>query len=108
MTTSFTNLKGPAILSLILVLPFMLLEVVSRRNLPESFPVFLFSLLWLLPTVFIITLMPMVRTVRAGNSLIANPVTLLLKVVLLAVVAVVWASLLMDQMPCFLGVPNCD
>ncbi len=108
MTTLLTSLKTPAILSSMLVVPLLILELVNRRNLSEGFPVVVFSLLWLLPTVFIVTLMPIVRTVRAGTNLMANPVTLLLKVGLLVVTALLCGALLIDQMPCFLGVPNCD
>jgi hypothetical protein len=59
--------------------------------------------------IFIALLMPIVRNLRqAGNSLMANPVGLLLRIVFLLLIAWMWASLLIDQMPCFLGVPNCD
>jgi len=64
--------------------------------------------MWLLPLIFILTVMPIVRNLRAGNSLIAQPVSLLIRIVILVSVAWMWTSLLIDQMPCFLGVPNCD
>jgi hypothetical protein len=32
----------------------------------------------------------------------------LLRVVFLAFIARMWIGILIDQMPCFLGVPNCD
>jgi hypothetical protein len=39
----------------------------------------------------------------------ANPIALLLRVVLLGLVAIGWVNLVRDQMPCFLGgVPGCD
>jgi hypothetical protein len=53
--------------------------------------------------------MPIVRNVRrVGTSLLQNPVRLLLRVASLALIAIVWVATLLDQMPCFLGVPLCD
>lgn len=102
------DLKPAAVIGLILVLPLMLLEWVNHRNLHESFPVALFVFLWLLPAAFVVVLAPLVRTVRAGRSVTANPVNLLLRVTLLILIAVLWAGVFVDQLPCFLGVPNCD
>lgn len=104
------SLKSAALISLILMLPFVLLEslnqTMTRRNAPDL--ILLFGLLWLLPTALIVTLVPLVRTVRAGNSVAANPLNLLFRVALLVLIAMMWRSLLMDQLPCFMGVPNCD
>lgn len=108
MQTFFTTLRIPAVLSFILVLPLMIMEVVNRRNFNEGFPIALFVVMWLLPVIFLLVLTPILRTIRAGNSLLASPVRLLLSVALLVLIATVWTSALIDQMPCFLGVPNCD
>jgi len=108
MQNILTNLRSSALISLLLMFPFMLLELVNRRNFNEGFPIFLFGFLWFLPLLFMMTMMPLVRNVRAGNSLLANPITLLLRVVLLGFITWVWLSVVIDQMPCFLGVPNCD
>jgi len=108
MKSILTNLKSPAIISFVLVIPFIALELINRRNFNQDFPFPLFGFMWVLPILFIITMMPIVRNIRAGNSIIANPIILLLRVVFLAFIAWMWVSLLIDQMPCFLGVPNCD
>ncbi len=108
MKTALTNLGLPALIGLLLVLPFMLMELVNRWNYQEGFPVNLFGMMWLSAVAFVVILMPIVRNVRAGNSLMANPVSLLLRVVFLAFIARMWIGILLDQMPCFLGVPNCD
>ena len=105
-----TNPKSAALISFILVLPFALLEslnsTITKQNAPGL--IVLFGLLWLLPVAFIVILVPIVRTVRAGNSLMANPINLLLRVTFLALIAWFWGSLFIDQLPCFMGVPNCD
>jgi hypothetical protein len=108
MQTILTNLKLPVLISSMLVIPFMIMEVVNRRNFNEGFPIPLFIFMWVLPILFVVTLMPIVRNVRAGNNLMASPVNLLIRVVILVFIAWMWTSLLIDQMPCFLGVPNCD
>lgn len=100
------NLKMAAVVSLILVLPFAILELLyntlTRQNLPGL--IVLFLILWLLPTTAIVILTSFARSVRAGHSVIS----LLLKVVLSVCIAVIWVSIVVDQIPCFIGIPNCD
>jgi hypothetical protein len=86
----------------------MVMEVVNRRNFNEGFPIALFAIMWLLPLLFILIATPTVRNIRAGNSVIANPVIPVIRVVFLAFLAWMWFGNLIDQMPCFLGVSNCD
>ncbi len=110
MKTITSDFRSAAIISFILVLPFAILEAlnntITRQNAPGL--LLLFGILWLLPTAFIVILMPVVRTVRAGNSILANPINLLFRVAFLVLTAIMWGGLLIDQLPCFLGVPNCD
>jgi hypothetical protein len=200
MQTILKTLGSSALISLLPILPFMIMEVVNRRNYNEDFPFFLFFFMWfnlfaisliLLPTVqgrqtvdhnvakpvppqgntlltnprsaavisvvlflfpvilswldslgwvplqslingpnpeqdylpgMIISLGlfsfpvaagivargPIVRTLRAGGSLFAHPIHLIIVVFLLAIFGVGWASLIIDQWPCFIGVPQCD
>jgi hypothetical protein len=102
------SVVAAALISLILVAPFAFLELRYGSHNYSNFPVALFGALWLLGTIFLITIAPIVRTVRAGGSLLAHPVTLWLRLVLLAFVAWMWVGITIDQLPCFLGVPNCD
>jgi len=116
MKTITIDLRSAAIISFILVLPFMILDfwfqivnkptALSGRNYRDF--IMLFGFLWLLPTAFLVILVPIVRNARAGNSIMANPTNLLLRVAFLTLSAITWGSLLIDQLPCFLGVPNCD
>jgi hypothetical protein len=108
MKNMFITLRSPAILSFILVFPFLIMELANRQNSMEAFPLPLFVMLWLLPMVFIVILMPVLQNVRMGNSLMAHPVQLLIRVGILVLIAVFWTGILMDQISCFLGVPNCD
>ena len=108
MQTIPKSIGSSALISLLFILPFIIMEVVNRRNFNEGFPIPLFIMMWILPVIFILTIMPIIRNVRAGNSLMAQLINLLLRVVVLVLVAWMWTGLLIDQMPCFLGVPNCD
>ena len=51
---------------------------------------------------------PVVNTLRAGGSLFAHPLHLIIVVVILTALAWSWGSWVTDQWPCFLGVPLCD
>ena len=104
------NIKSAMLISFILVLPFAILEslnnTITKQNAPSL--ILLFGVLWLLPVAFIVILVPIVRTVRAGSSLLANPIAFLFKVAILVFIAWFWGNLFIDQLPCFMGVPNCD
>lgn len=108
LSSSPRNLKAPAIIGAVLVLPFMILELVNGGGIHGNFPIPLFGFMWLLPVSFVVILMSIVRSRPAGNRSMPNPVSLLSKVALLILIAWLWVSLVVDQMPCFLGVPNCD
>ena len=96
MQTILKSFGSPALLSVLLILPLMIMEIVNRRNFNEDFPAFLFLILWLnLFAVFSI-LLPIVQSRRTGKQDIANAIPAQRD------------TLLIDQMPCFLGVPNCD
>ena len=105
--TIATNFKSAMLISFILVLPFAILEslnnTITRQNAPGL--LVLFGLLWLLPMAFIVVLVPIVR---AGKSGVANPINLLFRIAFLALIAMMWGGIIIDQLPCFMGAPNCD
>ena len=105
-----TNLKSAAIISFFLVLPLAILDFLfnplRRQNLLD--PIVLFGLLWLLPMVFIVLFAPIVQSIRAGNNILTSPVTLLFRVAFLIFIAWIWGVAIIDQLPCFIGIPNCD
>lgn len=110
MKTITKDLGLAALISFILVLPLAILEGVNNTITNENVSglILLFGVMWLLPTAFIVILMSIVRRVKAGNTRVSNPLTLLLRVASLVLIASVWVWGLIDQLPCFLGVPNCD
>jgi hypothetical protein len=57
---------------------------------------------------FIINLLPILRSVRSGGSIAAHPVNLIFAILTLADILWVFGSMILDQYPCWIGVPNCD
>ncbi|MBC8031204.1 MAG: hypothetical protein H7Z16_13900 [Pyrinomonadaceae bacterium] len=122
-----TNSRSAALISFILALPLAILFPIAVFEI-EPFNTLLKRLLTgsdgyqinalgrgvegvamlLLPVAFIVNLVPIVRNLRAGNSITATPINLSLAAALLLFVAVTWGWALVDQIPCFMGVPNCD
>ena len=98
MKNLFTKLKMPMIFGLILVLPFIALELINRRIFQEGFPITLFGILWLLPTAFFSTLLPIIREARAGNNIFENPIAFFLKAAFLAILANLWGAIILDQL----------
>ena len=76
MQTMLKTLGSSALFSLLLSLPFMIMEVVNRRNFNEDFPIMLFFILWLNLFAISLILLPIVRGRRAENHALANPVPL--------------------------------
>jgi amino acid permease len=74
MQTMLKTIGSPALISLLLILPFMLMEVVNRRNFNEDFPFMLFFVLWLNLFAISLILLPIVRGRRTGNRDMAHPV----------------------------------
>lgn len=104
-----TTCGGAALVSLLLVLPFAFLDFKYNSGARRAADVLmLFGLLWFLPTVFFSIAGPLVQTMRAGQSLLATPVKLCVSAAFLVLLAFLWGGLLADQLPCFLGYPNCD
>jgi len=97
------HLAAPAALGLLFVAPFILLEL-KNRGVNQGFPVPLFVMLFGLPFAFFLILIPVVRRARNRQA----PAALVLRAGVLLLIAAAWVGLVRDQMPCFLGVPNCD
>ncbi len=105
---TLSHLAPAAIIGSILILPLVILELVYGQASYSNFPVPLFAILWLLPVMFVLMIAPAVRGVWGGSAILANPTVLLFRLAFAVLIAVFWAGLVIDQMPCFLGVPNCD
>ena len=101
------HLRLPILISLLLVLPLMTMELINRRNFNEGFPFVLFLVLFFVTFSFTLLLILIIKNIRIGNKINITPV-LFIQVGFLILIGVFGIMILIDQMPCFLGVPNCD
>jgi uncharacterized membrane protein YidH (DUF202 family) len=127
MKNSLTKPRSAAIISFVLCLPFAFLFTLLMLNIEPNFgplqpllnnadpdqPDVLGSLIalgtfLLVLAAFIINLIQIVRTMQAGGSITTHPVNLVLAVATLATIAVIIGAIIVDQYPCWIGVPNCD
>ena len=89
------------------VLPLAVLEL-RRGEGVSRFPVALFLALWVLAGATALGARSVARRVstRAGGARAMSALWPALAIVALALA--LWGILVLDQMPCFLGAPNCD
>jgi len=117
LMTSVVLILSVVILSLLVSLGWEPLERLLNDPNPEQLSVFgirvasqfIALVLFSLPIAAgIVAGRPIVRTLRAGGSLFAHPINLIIVVFILSTFAIGLANLIIDQWPCFMGVPNCD
>jgi len=108
LQTMKTTMITATLVSTVLVAPLVYLELRYGTQSYSRFPYPLFLILWLVPAAFIIAAAPLMRAVRARKNLLERPGVLMVRVVFLVFAALFWTGFVNDQMPCFLGVPNCD
>ena|SRR5688572_7044472 len=109
MNSSIRDLRLAVFTSSLLVAPFAILEsfhtTLTKQNASGIF--LLFGLLWLLPAVFLLLMLPAVRSLMGKHDRAAS-FGLLVRITLGVLVVMAWGGLVLDQLPCFLGIPNCD
>jgi drug/metabolite transporter (DMT)-like permease len=96
------------LISLTLVAPFIVLQWVNRRTFDEVFPFVLFTFMSLHSLFIVLLLTPALQRLRTERS----PRTLKpghwIGLLLGVFLVYVYVNVVIDQLPCFLGVPNCD
>ena len=121
MKSIFATPKSAAITRILLALPFATIFLLLTLGIePPLFnnpnpdqPDVLGSLIvlgtfLLLFAAIIIVVVPIVRAMRAGGSLFAHPINLILAVAIPISILAVVGAIIVDQYPCWNGVPNCD
>lgn len=91
-----------------LVVPFIVLQWLNRRAFHEDFPFALFIFMSLHSLFIVLSLRPVARRLRSQRSLIALTPGHWAGLALSAVLALLYLNVVIDQFPCFIGVPNCD
>lgn len=95
-------------ISAVLVVPLFLLEWWNRREFQEEFPLLLFTFMSVHSLLIVLSAAPAVGRLRSGRSLRALRFAHWAGLAVSASLAFVYAGVVIDQLPCFLGVPNCD
>ncbi len=96
------------LISSTLVAPFIVLQWVNRRAFHEEFPFVLFTFMSLHSLFIVLLVTPALRRLRSERNLSALKLGHWAGLVLSAFLMFVYADVVIDQLPCFLGVPNCD
>lgn len=128
MENIITNQKSAAIIGFLLAMPLAILllieifgieplhgflvtlttEAGANPQLSTFGKILTLGALLLLPLGFIISLVPVVRNARTDYRFAANPFNLLIAAALFIFIAWLVISFIIDQYPCWIGVPNCD
>jgi hypothetical protein len=93
---------------LVTLLPFIFLELINKKKFNEGLPIQLYSFAWVVLTIFIFILLPIIEAVKLRKSIFEKPIELTLRLFGLLLLASILVGLLVDQWPCLMGVPNCD
>ncbi len=96
------------LISATLVAPFIVLQWVNHRAFHEDFPFVLFTFMSLHSLIIVLLLTPALRRLRSERHLSALKLGHWAGLVFSAFLIFAYADLVIDQLPCFLGVPNCD
>lgn len=89
-------------------LPFVIMETVNTLGLPKPFSYALFLFLWLVFSLFLFSLLTLLRLARKDARRERRWSWVIVNVLILVYCVFAIIDTLIDQMPCFLGVPNCD
>ena len=122
-----TSRKSATIISFLLTLPITIIYSLLVLNIEPDFgplehlltspdpdqpdvvgSLIVLGAMLLLPLAFVINLRVILRAKRARKSLTAHPFNLVLAVGILAFTALIVGEIIIDQYPCWIGVPNCD
>ena len=108
MNKNVRNLIFAVFFGTAFVLPLTALEYANTQGFNTyGFPAALYGALWLLAFVFAFVFFTTIRAARSGG-VSGHPFRLAFGALFMITIAVFWVTIVNDQMPCFLGVPNCD
>ncbi len=96
------------VISATVVAPFIVLQLINRRAFHEDFPFVLFTFMSLHSLFIVLLATPALRRLRSEGNLRALKFGHWAGLALSAFLIFVYADVVIDQLPCFLGVPNCD
>lgn len=89
----------------LLTAPFLLLEWINTPNFWSVGISPLFFMMWLVGSIFTFVGVSILKGEKKAKT---SLILLIIKVAILILMAWIFAGLVIDQWPCFMGVPNCD
>ena len=99
----------PGTIGLLTVIPFVILEGINTNGFRVyGFPTALYAFMWALAFVAVRSGREIIASLRRLDRSISGPAKLVLSSAVLLIAVTLWSSLIVDQSPCFMGVPNCD
>jgi hypothetical protein len=104
-TLAMASAVGAALLAPLLFLDVQHNGLEGRRALDM---LALFGVLFALSVAVVAATATVVRATRSREPLLRKPAPVVVSVVVLAVAVIMWTAIVSDQLPCFLGTPNCD
>ena len=98
--------KLAAIISTMIIIPLALLKFNADASLDGVDSLVLLGFLWAIA--FGVNWLLCLIYNRSQFEILSRSVVLVLFVFLVLALALVWVGIVADQMPCFIGKPNCD
>jgi hypothetical protein len=108
MSRNMQSIFKSAAAGLAATIPLMVLQWVNMPDMWADFPIAVFGSLWVFAALFVGTAGAVLKQVRTPDKTMAMKMWLVAGIGFALAVAMVWIGFVADQMPCFLGVPNCD
>jgi hypothetical protein len=127
MKNFLTNPASASVFSFILILPLLILFPIAVLEIEPFYGiiksafveadgyttifgkiVMIVAILLLPVAAAFVSFMPIIRNVRAGNGIMAHPINLFLATVIASFIILFIGGFIIDQYPCWMGVPNCD
>jgi hypothetical protein len=106
ITTPLNRTLLSSIGALLSIAPFVVMELSNLRS-GKTFPFPPFVVLWFVATAFLLTLTTAIHMTRVETRTARKTLAALLTASS-AFLVWFWIMIVIDQMPCFLGLSNCD
>lgn len=106
MTSTGERVFYSMVIGFVATAPFYVLEYYYSGGYPQGVPAALFRMMWVETTLISFLTFLIYRTPFA-NATSQWIVPFLLKLAAIVVIAIAWITIVIDQMPCFLGARGC-
>jgi hypothetical protein len=94
--------------ALVLVAPFAAMEAVNSSHAQAELPVLLFTFMFVHAALIAAAVSPAVQQALRTQGITSLSLLHWLGVLAGLILLSIYVGVVLDQMPCFLGVPNCD